>query len=48
MEEKIMTKKKKGEMLSTSLRFSFITTMVESVIRQRRLTEKEMINDMSH
>lgn len=48
MEEEIMTKKKERKMLSTSLRFSFITTMVESVIRQRKLTEKEMINDMSH
>lgn len=35
-------------MLSTPLRFSFITTMVESVIPQRKLTEKEMIDDMSH
>lgn len=48
MEEEIVTKEKKRKMLSTALRFSFITTMVESVIRQRKLTEKEMINDMSH
>lgn len=48
MEEEIMIEEKKRKMLSTPLRFSFITTMVESVIRQRKLTEKEMINDMSH